>query len=92
MLEAGGGVKKLALALMLVSVLGCVSVRTDDIQIDELGIAKVERCVKKYDQGVLIEEDCIQTQTDAFSGWKAITDGIFFGIKSILYGPFSALM
>lgn len=92
MLEAGGDVKKLALALMLVSVLGCVSVRTPDIQIDELGIAEVQRCVKKYDQGMLIEEDCLHTKTDAFSGWKAITDGIFLGLKGLLYGPFAALM
>ena len=74
--------------LMLVLVCGvffaCAMMKTPTMTIHTLGIAEVEVC-KEYtfrDDGLI--QECERVETDAFSGWEAIIQGIGNTVVKIL--------
>ena len=82
--------KKLSLLLLTCFALGCAAsyrhYPTGEFEYHQsLGVADIHDCTEKLDEkGQVVERRCLVTHTDAFSGWKAIMEGISSGIVKIL--------
>lgn len=74
---------------LLFGLSGCVSYKKTDemVRVHSLGVAYVEECTyyKGREDGVV--KECTVVETDAFSAWKELMDGIGnIAVKIITFG------
>ena len=57
---------------------GCVSYtkEEDKVRVHSLGIATVEECTHYEGREDKVVKECSKVETDAFSGWEALMNGI----------------
>ena len=75
--------------VLSVGLSGCISYKKTDeeTRVHSLGIASAEECAyyEGREDGMVME--CTTVETDAFSGWKEIMDGIGnIAVKIITFG------
>jgi hypothetical protein len=69
---------RLGVILLTALLLGCSTVRTEDVSMETVGRAESKYCEYFYTREELVYSRCIETKSDAFSGWVVVGE-IFQG-------------